>query len=79
MEGQILRCSSRHTCLEPNRLKIDLVHGTTHSRLQKNSVLARTSLRSSMPHSCHKNLRMLKKAVRQGRSARRAEAYASVR
>jgi hypothetical protein len=48
------------------------------SRLRKNSIYAQMPLESSLWHQCQNSLRMLKKAVQQGRSERRGEAYASV-
>jgi hypothetical protein len=43
------------------------------------SIYAQMPLESSLWHQCQNSLRMLKKAVQQGRSERRGEAYASVR
>ena len=41
MNGKILNHSPRHTCLEPSRLRVSLVRGATHSRLQKNLIIAK--------------------------------------
>ena len=45
----------------------------------KTRFMHKTPLESSIWRRCHNSLRMLKKAVQQGRSERRGEAYASVR
>jgi hypothetical protein len=41
MNGKILNHCPRHTCLEPSRLRVGLVRGAAHSRLQKSSVIAK--------------------------------------
>ncbi len=54
-------------------------NGGPPSRLRKNSVYAKKRPKCSEWHCGLNNHRMLKKAVQQGRSERRGEAYGLVR
>ena len=79
MNGKILNHCPRHTCLESSRRRVGPIHSATHSRLQKNLVIAKNVVEMFDAALMPQELEDAQKGCPARYRERRGEAYASVR